>query len=303
MKIRPYKEADLEAVVDLANRRNKNSHEFVPLTLKSLAAWIEDSQLLVLIAQNKKLTGFVAAEGGWPAEPDEIQISMLCIEATNNAASTERELLERCKKHAEAKAILTTLPIGDPKIKQQEEWGFQTNGGIFQLTRSLAKMPPKPPIMEGAKIRGLRKGEEEEFVKLLNTSYGRPRLTMKDFKSWQRKDSLFNYDWIQVVEFDGRLIGAGVARRDLEYNEYYHAERGYLGPSGTLPEFRGRGLNRVVNWHAMSTAKHFGMTSVSLYTHEDNFPVLKLTHELGYTIIYHWKILKGRQLYLKNATR
>lgn len=292
VNIRAYTETDLEAILDLANRRNRDTHEFAPLTAKSLKEWIEDSKLLVLIAEDKQLTGFAVAEKGWPAEPDEIQISMLCVEATGNAASVERELIEKCQKHSEAKGILTTLPIGDPKIKQQQEWGFQLDGGILQLTRSLAKMPPQPPLMKGAKIRGLMKGEEEEFVSLLNTSYARPRLTINELESWQRRDPLFKYGWIQVVEYDGRLIGAGVARRDLEYNEYYHAKRGYLGPSGTLPEFRGRGLNKSVNWHAMNAAKHFGMTSASLYTHEENFPVLKLTHELGYTIVYHWKMLK-----------
>jgi ribosomal protein S18 acetylase RimI-like enzyme len=292
MHIRTYKERDLNAILDLANRRNKKTHEFVPLTKTSFKKWVEESKALVLIAEDKPLAGFAVAEKGWPAESDEIQISMLCVEAVGKAASVERALLDSCQKHSKANGILTTLPIGDRKIKQQEKWGFQLDGGILQLTRSLRKMPLQPPIMKGAKIRGLRKGEEEEFVSLLNTSYARPRLTMKDFEGWQRDDPLFNYEWVQVVEFEGRLIGAGVARRDLEYNEYYQAERGYLGPSGTLPEFRGRGLNRTVNWHAMNEAKNFGMTSASLYTHEENFPVLKLTHELGYTIIYHWKLLK-----------
>ncbi len=42
----------------------------------------------------------------------------------------------------------------------------------------------------------------------------------------------------------------------------------------------------------MNVAKQFGMISVSLYTHEANFPVLKLTNELGYTVIFHWKHLR-----------
>lgn len=300
MNIRACKETDLKAILDLANRRNKNTHEFVPLTHKSLTKWIEESKALVYIAEDKQFTGFAIAERGWPAEPDEIQISMLCAEAKRNGASIERELLDQCQKHSEVEGIITMLPIGDPKIKQQEKWGFQLNGGIFQLTRSLSKMPPKPPVMKGAKVRGLKKGEEKEFVTVMNTSFARTRLTMKDFEDWKRNDPLFNYDWIQVVEFEGSLIGAGVARRDIEFNRYYRAKRGYLGPAGTLPEFRGKGLNRTVNWHAMNAAKHFGMTSVSLYTHEENFPVLKLTHELGYTIIYHWKILKRIEMHTRH---
>ncbi len=292
MFIRTYKETDRDQILKFANQINKDTHEFTPLTPKSLQKWIQDSKPLILVAEDAEIVGFAAAERGWPAEPDEIQISMLCVKQTLNAPFIERELLARCQKDTEAKGILTTLPIGDPKIKLQEEWGFQLDGGILQLTRSLAEMPPQPSLMEGATIRGLKEGEEEEFVNLLNTAYAHPRLTRKEFEGWQSSDPLFTYDWIQVAEYDGRLIGAGVARRDLEYNEYYHAKRGYLGPSGTLPEYRGRGLNKSVNWHAMNAAKQQGMTSVMLYTHEENFAVLKLTKEFGYTIIYHWKLLK-----------
>src|SRR5712692_333747 len=149
MNIRAYKETDQEPIIDLANRRNKDTHEFIPLTPKSFKEWIADSEPLILVSEDKQLTGFAAAEKGWPAEPDEIQITMICVEAESNAASIERELLDSCRKHSEAKGVLTTLPIGDPKIKLQEEWGFQLDGGILQLTRSLAEMPPQPPIMHG----------------------------------------------------------------------------------------------------------------------------------------------------------
>ncbi len=295
MNFRPYKEADLESILELANLKNENAHEFVPLTPKSLQSWIEDSKLLIVVAEDTHLKGFAIGERGWPAEPDEIEISMLCVEANCNAASFERHLLDASESISEANGIVTILPIGDPKIVQQEEWGFQLDGGFLQLTRSLREMPPQPQIMEGARIRSLKKGEDEEFVRLLNTSYARPRLSLKDIETWHRDDPLFNYDRVQVVEYQGRLIGAGVSRSDFEYNEHYQKRRGYLGPSGTLPEFRGRGLNKAVNWHAMKSAKEHGMDSVSLYTNEENFPVLKLTHELGYTLVYHWKLLRRRK--------
>ncbi len=295
VNIRSYEEADMESILDLANRRNRNTHEFVPLTPKSLQTWIEDSKLLIVVADDNQIKGFAIGERGWPGEPDEIEISMLCVETENNAASIEKQLLDASESISEANGIVTMLPIGDTRIVQQEEWGFQLDGGLLQLTRSLGEMPPQPPIMEGARIRSLKEGEEEEFVRLLNTSYARTRLALKDLDAWRRDDPLFNYDRVQVVEYEGRLIGAGVSRSDVEYNEYYHRKRDYLGPSGTLPEFRGRGLNKAVNWHAMKSAKEHGMDSVSLYTDEENFPVLKLTSELGYTLVYHWKLLKRRK--------
>lgn len=303
MRIRAYEDSDLDSILKIANKVNKNTHEFIPLTRKSLRAWIHDSDTLMIVAEDQRLKGFTIAEKEWPAEPDEIEISMLCAEAGGSTASVERRLLDECWKVSAAKGIVTTLPIGDPKITLQEGWGFRLNGGLLQLTRSLRKMPPKPRLIEGARIRGLEKGEEEELVKLLNTSYARPRLTKNDLKTWIRDDPSFNYEWIQVVEYQRRLIAVGVSRRDLEYNKHYHMKRGYLGPSGTLPEFRGKGLNRAVNWHAMDFVKKQGLDSISLYTHEDNFAVLKLTQELGYTIIYHWKLLKRRRLGPKSRVR
>lgn len=295
MNIRQYEEADLESILELANRKNRNLHEFVPLTSKSLQLWIEDAQLLVVVAEDSQLEGFAIGERGWPGEPDEIEISMLCAETQANAASVEKSLIDASESISEANGIVTLIPIGDPRIAEYEEWGFRLDGGLLQLTRPLGEMPPQPPIMKGARIRSLKNGEEEEFVKLLNTSYARPRLTLKDLKAWHRDDPQFNYDRVQVVEYQGKLIGAGVSRTDIEYNAHYHKKRGYLGPAGTLPEFRGRGLNKAVNWHAMKSAKEHGMDSVSLYTHEENFPILKLTYDLGYTLVYHWKLLRRRK--------
>ena len=168
MNFRPYEEADQESIIELANRKNRNTHEFVPLTPKSLQVWIEDSSPLIIVADENQIKGFVIGERGWPGEPDEIQISMLCIKDDGNSSIIEKHLLDAAESISEAKGIVTMLPIGDPRIAQQEEWGFQLDGGFLQLTRSLKDMPRQPPIMDGARIRSLKNGEEEEFVRLLN---------------------------------------------------------------------------------------------------------------------------------------
>ncbi len=282
----------MTSVINFANKTNKDSYEFIPLTEKSLERWIQDSDPFIVIAERDGIVGLAVAEKGWPAEPGEIQISMLCVSKDRAAASVEKALITKSEKISGAKGVVATLPIGDPKIAFYREWGFNLDGGYLHLTRSLDKLPPHPPQMKGVRIRGLENGEEEEFLKLLNVSYGRQRISLREIKVWKRDDSSFTHDWIHVVEYQGRLIGAGVSRRDVEYNAYYHAKRGYLGPSGTIPEFRRRGLNKLVNWHALKFAKQQGLDSVSLYTHEENFAVQKLTFELGYTVVYHWKLLR-----------
>ncbi len=276
------------------NASEQDSYEYIPYTPRTMRRWIKDSKPTLLIAEETNVIGVIAAEEGWPAGPGEAIISQIAVRTGQDMLQIEPTLIDEIEKRMHVKGLTISLPIGNEQIAKYLQRGFQMDGGFVHMTRTLHGLPPPPTFMKGAIIRGLQRSEEEKFIHLINASYGAQRLDMEEVESWKHNDPLFTDDWIQVAEYRGKLVGAGVARRDMEYNAFYKKKRGYLGPSGTLPEFRGRGLNKAVNWHAMKFLVKQGLDSVSLYTNESNFAVQRLTMEFGYTLCYHWKLLKRK---------
>ena len=94
-----------------------------------------------------------------------------------------------------------------------------------------------------------------------------------------------------LADFEGKIVSVVVSRRDLEYNRYFKAKRGYLGPAGTLPEFRGKGLASALTRRAMNFLYEKGMDSVALYTSENNAASIALLRKLGFKIRHNWKFL------------
>jgi len=56
-----------------------------------------------------------------------------------------------------------------------------------------------------------------------------------------KEDSAFNEKWIHIAGYYGKIMSVVVSRRDIKYNNYFDAGKGYLGLAATLPEFGGRG--------------------------------------------------------------
>jgi ribosomal protein S18 acetylase RimI-like enzyme len=89
-------------------------------------------------------------------------------------------------------------------------------------------------------------------------------------------------------------VAAVVARSDREYNEYFHANRGYLGPAATLPGYRAKGLSQTLTAQAMNFLRERGMRTVCLHTWERNQPAVRLTKNLGFRVVHEWRILAKR---------
>jgi GNAT superfamily N-acetyltransferase len=174
------------------------------------------------------------------------------------------------------------------------ERGYRSDSSLYQMTADLDRRRRPRRLPAGCTIGSLERDGEEAFIQLANTAYAGERLRPGILAQWQAQDPEFSTDWVQVVRCGGQLVAGVVARSDREYNEYFHANRGYLGPAATLPGYRGKGLSRALTARAMNFLSGRGMCTVCLYTWEGNPPAVRLATNLGFRVAHEWRILSKR---------
>jgi len=289
VRVREFKEEDLPILVEIINLANKNSYEFIPYTVESFKEEISERNLKILVAEEEsEIRGLAAYSAGvWGEE-----IEILCVDPKiKSKTEIEDILLEEIEKLVKGEKFFIFLDAEGLDVEKWARRGYRIEGGLYHMVAELDSVKPLPPVPEGFVLRSLRKGEEEEMVETINRAYGKERVSRSSIERWRKDDSLFNEEWIHVADFEGKIVSVVVSRRDLEYNRYFKAKRGYLGPAGTLPEFRGKGLASALTRRAMNFLYEKGMDSVALYTSENNAASIALLRKLGFKIRHNWKFL------------
>jgi len=86
-----------------------------------------------------------------------------------------------------------------------------------------------------------------------------------------------------VAELDGVLIGCGYARIEPADRHYLiHAQHAYLGFMYTRPEYRGRGVNRMIIAALEAWAKERDMTEMVLEVYYDNNSAIRAYEQAGF---------------------
>jgi len=289
VRVREFKEEDLPILVEIINLANKNSYEFIPYTVESFKEEISERNLKILVAEEEsEIRGLAAYSAGvWGEE-----IEILCVDPKiRSKTEIEDVLLGEIEKLVKGEKFFIFLDAEGLDVEKWARRGYRIEGGLYHMVAELDSVKPLPPVPEGFVLRSLRKGEEEEMVETINRAYGKERVSRSSIERWRKDDSLFNEEWIHVADFEGKIVSVVVSRRDLEYNRYFKAKRGYLGPAGTLPEFRGKGLASALTRRAMNFLYEKGMDSVALYTSENNAASIALLRKLGFKIRHNWKFL------------
>jgi len=288
VKIRKFRQEDLTELVNIINDSYKDSYEFIPYTEDSLLKEIMERKLNVLVAEEKgEIKGLISYwHGGWGEE-----IDFLCVKECENQSQIEDMLLQEVEKFVSGEKLF--IALGAEKI-DYEKWakrGYKPEGGLYHMTAELKELKPIPPIPKEIVLRSLKIGEEKKLVEVVNTAYGGERLTLNSIQKWKERDPIFNEDWIHVADYKGEIVSVVVSRRDIKYNSYFRAKRGYLGPAATLPEYRGKGLASALTQKAMNFLLEKGMNCVGLYTSERNKASVNLLKKLGFKVAYRWKFL------------
>ncbi|MBC7093785.1 GNAT family N-acetyltransferase [Candidatus Bipolaricaulota bacterium] len=159
----------------------------------------------------------------------------------------KERLLSAIEQHARSSEVRVLVDAED-----QERLGFFISKGyqpwssFYHMIAELNRAWFLPSLPEGYLLRNLRPDEEEALIRVVNVAYRGERLQPGVLARWKTEDPAFNPEWVQVAEFKGEPVAAVLARADHEYNIYYHARRGYLGPAATLPEHQGKGLGKAL---------------------------------------------------------
>lgn len=288
IKVREFRKNELSTIVSIINEVYKGSYEFIPYTESSFIDEIERRGLKILVAEEQgEIKGLISYEcGGWGEELD-----FLCVKECENKDIIENMLLQEAEKLVVGEKLFIVLDAEKIDYEKWIERGYRPEGGLYHMIAELSEIKPLPSVPKGFVLRSLRKGEEEEMIKTVNLAYGRERLTMDSIRKWKKEDPAFNEKWIHIAEYDRKIVSVVVSRRDVKYNNYFGARRGYLGPAATLPEFRGKGLASALTRRAMNFLFSKGLDSVGLYTEETNEASINLLRRLGFKTMHHWKFL------------
>lgn len=88
---------------------------------------------------------------------------------------------------------------------------------------------------------------------------------------------------VVVAELDGQLIGSGYARIEDAKPYLKHAQHVYLGFMYVLPEFRGRGVNKLIVERLADWARARGITEMLLEVYADNEPAVRAYEKAGFS--------------------
>jgi ribosomal protein S18 acetylase RimI-like enzyme len=291
MKLQPYRKKVLPNVLSLLNQAEAGSHEFIPYGEESLQAELNGANSVLLAVDDQgNIAGFAYLNLEWYGEtvtmhlrpgPRQWEAADLLLSALEQGNQTDE---------------LSTLvdPSDHERLGFLLERGYRSDSSLYQMTADLDQRRCRRRLPAGCTIGSLRTDEEEAFIRVANTAYAVERLRPGILAQWRAQDPDFNTDWIHVARCDGQLVATVVARSDREYNEYFHANRGYLGPAATLPGYRGKGLSQALTARAMDSLRERGMDTACLYTWEGNQSAVKLTANLGFHVAHEWKILSKK---------
>jgi len=85
-----------------------------------------------------------------------------------------------------------------------------------------------------------------------------------------------------VIEHRGNLVASGYATIKNARHYLDHEEYSYLGFMYTHPDFRGRGLNRMVVAALRKWSENKGLTEIRLTVYDDNIGAIKAYEKVGF---------------------
>jgi ribosomal protein S18 acetylase RimI-like enzyme len=288
MRLQPYRKSILPKVVSLLNEAEARSFEFVPYGEESLQAELEGASSILLATDDQdRVAGFAYLGRQWYGET-----ITLHVRSGLGQSEVGDLLLSALEPRTQTSELSTSVDPSDHEwLAFYLERGYRTESSLYQMIADLDRRRRVDSLPTGCIIGSLKADEEEALIQLANTAYAGERLRLGILARWQAEDPNFTTDWVHVARCDGQLVGTVVARSNREYNEYFHANRGYLGPAATLPSYRGKGLGEALTARAMNFLRERGMRTVCLHTWERNQPAVKLTTNLGFRVVHEWKIL------------
>jgi ribosomal protein S18 acetylase RimI-like enzyme len=288
VQIRSFTDKNLPSLVKLLNETRKESYEFVPVNEEKLRSRIKEWDLKILVAEEEgEIIGSVAYNNGHWGE----EIEWLCVRESLNRKHLENLLVREIEKHVKGEKIFTVVDAESPKINEWTERGYKPEGGLCHMVARLDGSKPLPKVPKGTIISSLKPEEEKDFVEAVNAGFNRERLKQGVVQRWKSECPPFSEELIHVARLNDKIVSVVVSRPDVKHNKFFGGKRGYLGPAATLSQHRGKNLASALTRRAMNALFEKGMSSVALYTTEQNVPSVTLLRRLGFKIGHRWKFM------------
>jgi ribosomal protein S18 acetylase RimI-like enzyme len=289
VQIRAFNEKDMTAVVSLLNEQSRGSYEFVPFTEERIRSMMQEGRLKIAVAEeNSEFVGSAAYhDGHWGEE-----IEWLTVSKAQNRKTIGDALVREIEKFVKNKKVFTSVDVGSPLINEWMERGYKPEGGLYHMIANLEGVDPLPKIPVGIILRSLKPREDKDLVDAVNAGFGWERLKQDDIQKWKTDSPDFIEEWVHVAESRDKIVSIVVAKRDVNHDKFFGGKRGYLGPASTLPEYRGKNIASALTRRAMNFLCEKGMTSVVLYTSEQNVASVALLQRLGFRIGHNWKFMR-----------
>ncbi|MHA1506991.1 MAG: GNAT family N-acetyltransferase [Candidatus Asgardarchaeia archaeon] len=273
MSLRKITAENLDESIGKINKLRENEYEYVPFDRAYLNYLMKKGDLFLLDLEDFSCFFYVRKRG------DSLHVSISLLDDRFFESCLDKVLDYIKKSYSSSKIGFKVDEEEHLKVGCLEKKGFRIKGYLHHMVCEVDRMREIPEI-EGVSLRNLREDELDDLIKLINHAYGHKRLREDSVKEWFRIPS-FNYDWIHVAESDGRIVSAVCTREDYKYNVYYRAKRCYIGPVGTHPNYRRRGIAKALLSKALNFFYELGFDSASLYV-EGNNPAMRIYEGLGF---------------------
>jgi len=193
--------------------------------------------------------------------------------------------LNRSQEHETAVAQIEVQSERDEAGKFLSRRGFIQARSYLNLEKSLLEYKPEPAVGPELSFTNFKQGKEEELAELQNRIFA---------SSW-------GYCPNSVPEIVFYLQATECRLEDIILINFRRQTVGYLWPQikselgrvhmcGVLPEFRGKGMGRILLFKALKNFWEAGTRIVSLTVDEQNTAAVSLYTTLGF-------VLRGRQIW------
>jgi len=133
----------------------------------------------------------------------------------------------------------------------------------------------------------MAKGEEETITRIfydpdhVGTDIFKPSFT----KVWKE-------DWNYIAELNGKIIAIVCTRPDNKFNVNFNAKRAEIWGPIVLPEYRGKGVEKALECHALHSLREKEMEVATVWDAEWPPEPTNFDISLGFRVKNHWKFLR-----------
>ncbi len=163
--------------------------------------------------------------------------------------------------------------------------GWTSAGYQYEM---VCKLPPKEldfKLSEGFIVRQMRCDEDEKVVNAINEAYEHERIRGSLINYMKERYSKWTCEFCWLIEKDGEIASVVVSRPRQEYIEHFGIKRGYVGPIGTVPKFKGKGLATYLTHHVLNYFSKLGYEEVSLWVFSSTPNAIRIYKRLGFVEI------------------